>query len=428
MKRRILYSIIGVTAVALLMLGVPLGLSVEHLYVSQEVLRLEREASEARGAVNAASVGTGDTIELHSDGSTTFAAYDVTGRRIAGSGPVRADAVVTRALRGDVSDARASGRIVAAIPVTGDERVVAAVRASRPTSVVTDRTHRAWLLIALIGLGALVVAALLARWQARRLTRPVDVLVDSAERLGAGDFSIHTVRSGIGELDHLGLALESTATRLGDAASRERSFSSDVSHQLRTPIAALRVRVESALRADDTHLRGALEETIVPIDQLESTVEDLLALARDTHADRSPLDVARILRDTEDAWHGRFAAVGRPLRLDLEGSFDRPRVAEPAVREVLEVLMDNALQHGAGVVTLRARSAPGAVVIDVADEGRRRLDATRIFDRRVGRGTGIGLALARTLTEAEGGRLLLDPPGPNPTFSVVLPVSPAPDA
>lgn len=423
MKRRILLSIVGVTAVALLMLGVPLGLSVEHQYLSQEVLRLEREASEARGAINAASVETGDPIELRNDGRTTFAVYDATGHRIAGPGPLSADAVVTRALRGDVSNARESGRIVVAIPVTGNERVVAAVRASRPASVVTDRTRRTWLVIALIALGALVVATLLARWQARRLTRPVDALVDSAERLGAGDFGIHTVRSGIGELDHLGLALESTAVRLGSAAFRERSFSSDVSHQLRTPIAALRVRVESALLADDAQLRAALEETIEPIDQLESTVEDLLALARDTHADRSPVDVTRMLRDTDDAWHGRFAAVGRPLRLDLGANLGRPQVAEPAVREVLEVLMENALQHGSGVVTLRARSASGAVVIAVADEGLRRLDAAGIFDRRVGRGTGIGLALARTLVEAEGGRLLLDPPGPHPTFSVFLPVS-----
>ena len=427
MKRRIVFSIVGVTAVALLMLGVPLGLSVKHLYVSQEVLRLERVASESRSAINAASLGSGDPIELHNDGTTTFAAYNANGHRIAGSGPSTADAAVSRALRGDVADTRTGGRIVVAIPINGNERVVAALRASRPMSVVTDRTRRTWLVIALIAFGALLVAALLARWQARRLSRPIDALVDSAERLGAGDFGIHTARSGIEELDHLGHSLERTALRLGEATARERSFSSDVSHQLRTPIAGLRVRVESALRSDDAHLRAALEETLVPIDQLESTVEDLLALARDTHANRSALDVARLLRQAEDAWHGRFASVGRPLRLDVESNLESPRVADPAVREVLEVLLDNALRHGAGIVTLRTRSAPGAVMIEVADEGPNRLDPALIFGRRVGRSNGIGLALARTLAEAEGGRLLLERPGPSPMFSLVLPVTSARD-
>jgi signal transduction histidine kinase len=256
----------------------------------------------------------------------------------------------------------------------------------------------------------------------RRLTRPVDALVASAERLGAGDFAARVMPSGIDELDHLGAALDRTADRLGGLVARERSFSADASHQLRTPITGLRVRVESALLSPDADLRAALEESLVPIDQLESTVEDLLALARDTHADRSPLDVARLLRDTEDTWHGGFAASGRPLRVEVEPDGGAPPVAEPAVRQVLEVLMDNALQHGTGVVTLRARSVASAVVIDVADEGQGKLDPTRIFDRRVGRSNGIGLALARTLAEAEGGRLVLDRPGPHPTFSVVLPL------
>ena len=92
------------------------------------------------------------------------------------------------------------------------------------------------------------------------------------------------------------------------------------------------------------------------------------------------------------------------------------------MRQILEVLLTNALDHGAGVVTLRARQGPGAVIIDVADEGTHYLDGSTIFDRRVGRSNGIGLALARTLAEAEGGRLVLDRPGPHPVFSLVLPV------
>ena len=102
-----------------------------------------------------------------------------------------------------------------------------------------SRTHRAWLVTALIALGAMLVAVLLARWQARRLTRPVDTLVESAERLGEGDFAVRNTPSGIEELDHVGGALDRTAVRLGELIARERAFSADASHQLRTPITGL---------------------------------------------------------------------------------------------------------------------------------------------------------------------------------------------
>ena len=422
MKHRILVSIVGVAAVALLLLGVPLALSVERLFENEEILRLEREANESLRQIDPAALGPNDTIELHNDGPIRYSVYDAQGQRIAGSGPAHADQIVREALRGDVHDAHTNGQIVVAIPITGNEQTVGAVRASRSSVVVASRTRRAWLVTALIALGALLVAALLARWQARRLTRPVDTLVESAERLGEGDFAVRNTPSGIEELDHVGRALDRTAVRLGELIARERAFSADASHQLRTPITGLRVRVETALSTPGADLRAALEDTLVPIDRLETTVDDLLALARDTHADRSPLDLPRLLHETEDGWHGKLAAVGRPLRIEIEPDIAAPPLAEPAVRQILEVLLSNALDHGAGVVTLHARPGPGAVIIDVADEGTAYLDGNTIFDRRVGRSTGIGLALARTLAEAEGGRLVLDRPGPHPVFSLILPV------
>ena len=423
MKHRILVSIVGVAAVALLLLGVPLALSVERLYENEEVLRLEREANEALRQINAAEVVAGDPIELHNDGRIHFAAYDTEGRRVAGVGPARADLVVRQALQGDVHEARSDGHLMVAIPITGNEATVGVLRASRSANIVTERTHRVWLVTALIALGALFVAALLALWQARRLTRPIDTLVESAERLGEGDFAVRNAPSGIEELDDVGHALDRTAVRLGEVIAAERAFSADASHQLRTPIAGLRVRVESALGTPGADLRAALEETLVPIERLETTVDDLLLLARDTHADREPLDLNRLLRETEDAWHGRLAAVGRPLRVEVERDIEAPPISEPAVRQILEVLLTNAFDHGAGVVNLRVRRGPGAVVIDVADEGDAPFDGATIFERRVGRSNGIGLALARTLAEAEGGRLVLDRPGPHPVFSLIIPTT-----
>jgi signal transduction histidine kinase len=424
-RPRIVTAIVGVAAVAVLLVGIPLALAVKHLYTSQEVLRLEREASETRRAIDATTLGgAGDPIELPKTGPVSFAVYDPDGHRIAGTGPSVADTAVRAALLGDVRDARFGGAIVVAVPINGNERITGALRASKSASYVVDRTRRTWVAIALIGAAALLIAALLALYLARRLTRPVVTLVGSAERLGAGDFSVRTQPSGVDELDHLGHALDTTAERLGGLVARERAFSSDASHQLRTPLAGLRIHVESALTTPGTDLRAALEGTLEPIDRLEETVDSLLQLARDTQVDRSPLDLTRLVNELDRDWHGPLASAGRPLRVTVDASIPAPSISEPAVRQILDVLVDNSMRHGRGVVTVDVRRVPGAVAVRVEDEGTVVLDPTLIFQRRNDNGHGIGLALARTLAEAEGGRLVLERPGPSPKFALLLPAPP----
>ncbi len=393
MRRRIVGSIVGVAAIAVVLVGVPLGFAVERLYANQEVLRLERSASDTLRSIDTSTFGDGDPVELPPSGTTRFAVYDRTGERIAGAGPARADKPVNRALAGSVDDTRESGLIVVAVPVDGSERVVGALRASRSEAVVVNRTRRTWGVMALIAAAALLIAALLARVQARRLTRPLDELASAATRLGSGDFTVRSARSGIDELDRASSALDTTAARLGGLVARERAFSADASHQLRTPIAGLRVHVESSLITPDTDLRDALAGTLEPIDRLETTVEDLLRLARDTHVDRSPLDVARLVLDTERHWHGIYAARGRPLRVVLDPDLASPAVSEPAIRQILGALLSNAERHGSGIVTVTARNRPGAVTIEVADEGEGVAEPRGIFDRRSASGHGIGLAL-----------------------------------
>jgi signal transduction histidine kinase len=99
-------------------------------------------------------------------------------------------------------------------------------------------------------------------------------------------------------------------------------------------------------------------------------------------------------------------------------------VSEAAVRQILDVLLSNAVEHGTGTVTIAERAAGGGVVLEVSDEGAGVADPVeKIFQRRTdpGVGKGIGLALARSLADAEGGRLLLASPGPRPTFRLLLP-------
>jgi signal transduction histidine kinase len=422
-KRRIVTSIVGVATVAVLVLGIPLSIAFAHLYRDQEVLRLERTASETRRTVDVATLGTADPIELPDVTGTRIAVYDAHGRRVAGAGPARADATVQRALEGTVRDGRLRGDLVAAVPINGNEQIIGAVRASRPVSVVDDRARRTWFVMALISAGAIGIAALLARVLARRLVRPVTTLASVADRLGDGDFSVRTRPSGVDELDHLAAALDSTAERLGDLVARERAFSSDASHQLRTPITALRAHIESALLTPGVDLHAALVGALEPIDRLESTVEHLLRLARDLPLQGQPLDLDGLVSEAERDWHGLLAATRRPLRVAADPGLPAPAVSGIAVRQILDVLIDNAARHGAGVITLSVRHVPGGVVLEVSDEGTSILDPQAIFTRREGNGHGIGLALARTLAEAEGGRLVLECVGPAPRFALVLPVA-----
>jgi signal transduction histidine kinase len=227
----------------------------------------------------------------------------------------------------------------------------------------------------------------------------------------------------VAELDAVAGALDTTAGRLGDTVARERAFTADASHQLRTPLAALRLELEALeLRGDAA---PELTTAIGQVDRLQSTVETLLAVARDAPRGDATADLGALIGELEDRWRGQLAAVSRPLRTSVPAG--RPAVARasPAVvGEILDVLLSNALRHGAGAVTVRVRRREGTLAVDVADEGAGLTgDSELAFARRSGNsaGHGIGLALARSLAHAERGRLTVE----GATFTLLLPAAQA---
>jgi signal transduction histidine kinase len=133
--------------------------------------------------------------------------------------------------------------------------------------------------MALLGAAIVGVAVQLARRQARKVSRPLEQLTTAARSLGDGDFTVRTARSGIEEADTLGEVLAATARRLGDLLQRERTFSADAARQLRTPLTALLLGLESALARPDADLRQALGGAVRRAEQLRQTVDDLLVLA-----------------------------------------------------------------------------------------------------------------------------------------------------
>jgi len=343
------------------------------------------------------------------------------GTRVAGDGPARADAITRTALKGSVTSGSSGDEVVAAVPVGAQELIVAVVRAALPQAAVNDRVHHAWMLMAAIGIGAIIVSIAVAVVLARRLSRPLDALAAAAERLGDGDFVVPVDPTGLPEFDTVAGAMTSTAKRLSAVLGRERAFSADASHQLRTPLTALRLRLESALLSTKDDLRPAVSGALEEIDRLERTVSDLLRLARDAPGDRKALDVAGILEDAQTRWRDQLVQRGRPLHIGVPEALPSVAASESAVRQILDVLIDNAVKHGKGAVDVAVHELASGISIEVRDEGSSISgDGELLFERRrSGRaGSGIGLALARSL--AEGGRLILVRYGATPVWRLVL--------
>jgi signal transduction histidine kinase len=422
-RRRIV--VLGVLAAVLAtsLFGIPLAYGVAQYFLGDERDEAERAADTVaiavaadllRGQPPAALPGVYDDVAL--------GLYATDGSRLLGVGPDRADAVTRQARDGRVASANdASGQLVVAVPVSDGAAVTGIVRAASDYSAVRTRIAYAWALMLALGALAVGVTWLLARRQARRLALPLESLAATAHRLGNGDFSVRTASSGIPEIDEAGQALDTTAHRLGALLDRERSFSADASHQLRTPLTGLRLGLETALEQPAADHRAAMLAAIESVDRLERTIQDLLSLARDTGRG-GLLPVLDVVAEVVTAWRPVLDGQGRSLDVILEDGLPVGRASAAAVRQVIGVLLDNAVTHGAGVVTLSVRDAGGALAIDVADEGAGPLDPSRLFQRRVDgtSGHGIGLSLARSLAEADGGRLLLSRPRP-PVFTLLVP-------
>jgi signal transduction histidine kinase len=433
-------SIVIGAALAMTLFGAPLAVAVKGLYRAQAFADLAGDAEKTHAEVTAVLTGGREAgarmvtvaIPAPRTENASIGVYDVHGVRQGGSGPGRAEALVrTVGEKGLEDEAVVGDQIVVAVPVdVGDEGTMYVVRASAPLDEIRTRTYATWGVMAGLGVIVLVVVAGVGRARARRVARPLQLLADSAEALGNGDFSIRAAHSGVVEIDAVNDNLERTARRLGGMLERERSFSADASHQMRTPLTAVRIGLESALLTPGADLHGAVEEALVGLDRLEQTVLDLLALARDTSGPRQCTDVGALVEDAVELWTRSFADAGRSLQVDLEPELPPAAVSQPALRTVLDVLLDNALTHGAGRVLLLVRATDATVVVQVADEGRGVIgDPSRIFARRSAqaRGTGIGLSLARSLVVADGGRLELIRAVPA-TFALLLRAAPDPEA
>ncbi len=416
-------AILVATAVALLVFALPLAYAVRNAYVEQAESGLERDASHVLVKIPDNQILKAQAMPATLDADVRTAVYDASGSRISGSGPAHSGMAASVATSRAQATFREHGELATFVPTDDDKGTVAVVRASVPSSVVTARYLRAWTLMAALALVILLLAWWAAGRLSRRLSAPLEQLAESAVTLGAGGFGLQVPRTGVREVDVVGAVLEESGRRLGDRFQRERAFSADASHQLRTPITALRLTLEGAAVDPEAEVHTVTAEALTQVDRLESTVEDLLQLARDLPAPSEPVSVGPVVESLRDRYRAPLAGQGRSLVLAVSDALPQAAFPEAALRQVLDVLVDNALVHGSGTVTVTAQPSGTGVSVAVDDEGSLPDgDLEGIFRRRspAARGTGIGLALARSLAEAEGARLLAARPGNGTRFTLLM--------
>ena len=281
---------------------------------------------------------------------------------------------------------------------------------------------------------SMAVAVALAGWLtvvlAGRLARPVEELAEAAARLGAGDPRPLGRRYGVADLDQVADGLDTSARRLSSLLAADRELAVDASHQLRTPLTALSMRLEEMIAAADDPdvVREEGSAALTQAERLADVVTQLLSPARRATAASAELTgIDEIIWQQVIEWEPAFRRVQRKLVV-IGARGLQAHVTPGGLAQVLATLLDNALMHGGGTVTLQTSQGARSVVIEVRDEGKGVPPelVSRIFERSVsGRpeGTGLGLALARTMAAADGGRVVLVKAKPA-TFAVFLPRHP----
>jgi signal transduction histidine kinase len=288
------------------------------------------------------------------------------------------------------------------------------VTVQAPRAPADRQIRSSMYLIGGVALAVLVAATGLAYLQARRLTKPLEELAATAERLGSGDPRPRHRRYGISELDRVAEVIDSSADRISTMLGAERRLAAEASHELRTPLAALSMRLEEiiALADDPQTVRDEAEVALSQVERLTDVVQRLLTTAR-THRRSDlavPIEVDTVIRQQVHEWRPAYQSMRRGIV--VSGERRLMAMATPgAFSQILSTLLENSLIHGAGTVTVHTRAVGGSVVVEVGDEGEGIAPEleVKLFQRGASsRGsTGLGLAVARELAEADGGRLNL---------------------
>ena len=441
MKLRLIGALVTVAVLILLVFSIPLASFVAQVERERLVTALERDAfvmaGHAKETLNTTVGAVLPSLQPYVDSysKSTNARIVVTnaaGLVVASSDPTilfGADFSNRPEVSGAIQGLPAVGErdsatlgermLYVAVPVLLGDTVLGVVRFSNPKSVVDEEVQRHVRGIAAAGIITLLAAALVAIPLALTIARPISRLKTSTERLADGDFAVRADDSkGPPEVRELSRSFNAMAGRIGLMLENQQNFSGAVSHQLRTPLTALRLRLDQAQDAvgDDTSpVAIALDASRVEIDRLQEMIEQLLALSRLEGGSAATVTVnaSVIVRNRIEVWES--LAAERHITFTVRGLDSSPCVAlEGALEQIVDNYIDNALTAAPdnSTITIEVHRVQRHIHVDVIDEGpglseeKRALAFERFWRGSTTEnapGTGLGLAIVRQLAVASGG-------------------------
>ncbi|MFF4546595.1 sensor histidine kinase [Streptomyces sp. NPDC001435] len=447
MTRRITWTLLVLTSVLLVLAVVPLAVSmtarerVAYRDSQRAATRVIAAAAEEHLSDNKPPTIMRQELDAAARAGDCAAVYDAAGRVVASTpcGAAQgeeAEELVEEVLAGhEPEPPENEGRLLAAEPAGEVHRPAGAVVLARSAGPLDARTAAIWGWSAVIGAAGIAASALLSVRLARWVSRPLSTLDASARRLGEGVLDERAdVGPGPPEVRRLAATFNTMAARTEALVHGHRAVIADVSHQLRTPLAALRLRLDvlAAGAEDDTavELAAAQEE----IARLSRMVDGLLAVARAEQATPRPaaVRVGEVVAERVAAWSP--VAEERGVRLTAVSEVPEPTAALGAghLEQILDNLIANAVDavpEGGGIIVDRRRTGDTARVM-VRDDGPGMTDeakavAFRRFGNPEARGTGLGLAIVHRLVTVNGGTTRLeDTPGGGLTVVLELPLWP----
>ena len=456
MRTRLLLVMVGVVAIVLFVHDVPLARHLERVERDRLTTSLERDAfilaGRAEEALEAGTTGSDPTINaivarFNAEEGVRVAIVDADLIGVLGSD---ADVVgedysnrpeMEQALTGAPQTGQRPSRTLGedlfyvAVPVLSGDEVVGVVRLSAPERVVSERVSAKVRGLSVVAGISLLIAVAVAWLFARSVTKPLDELEKTTLRLASGDLAARANDTeGPPEVRGLADSFNSMASRLQRLVDQQRSFAGDASHQLRTPLTALRLRLEQAAMSvdDDDPAAASIEEALNETERLRRMIEGLLVLSRAENAALTAdvVDVAAIARDRAEYWrplaHERFVSIDVDAPPSLEA-----RAVAGGVEQIIDNLVDNALEASPEQTTVHivVEPADGAIALHVIDSGpglssEQRARAFERFwrsdDAAVG-GSGLGLAIVQQLAVAgDGSATLHEAPGGGIDATVTL--------
>lgn len=436
MTRRLLFSYLAVTVVVLLLLEVPLAIFYQQREQDRLTVDVERDATVLATIYEDAledgfAPDPQPAQDYFSDTGARTVVVDADGISIVDTGDeVDRDFSTRPEIATALSGARTSGTrfsetldndlLYVAVPVASGGVVHGALRLTLGTDEVDERVYRFWLGLAAIGAIILLVMAGIGTLIARSVTRPLRRLRAAADRYSLGDLTPTEVdATSPPELAALEIAMNHMAHRLDELIDRHRSFVADASHQLRTPLTALRLRLENL--ESDLDEPTSIEQIGAAIDEcvrLSTLVDDLLRFAR---TEQSPelrrVDLGDVVRDRVDTWTATADLHDVDLRFSAPPGRLWGTVVDGGIEQVLDNLLDNAIRAAppGTAVDVVLRAGRPHHHISVADNGPGIADAdkdnalTRFWRADTSTpGSGLGLAICDAIVTAAGGRINLD--------------------